>query len=259
MKSDQSNLDSGDEVARWDRLAVGGWDYSVEQFWFHSNLLYPALQAPLTRISPRLTLDFGCGPGHLMTHLADAGFVCEGYDPAAEMADRARGGSGAVVYSDIDEVPSGVYDLVVANAVLSAVSDLRSAIAAIGGLLREGGSLVMSIPHPVFALLDEIHTTTERRWIRPDDGESGVWKYLGRPVQSVRWGDGLPSTSLYHRTLGDYGAVLAGCGFVITEVIEPVPAESAAASNPSLYEIFSKIPGFLIIVARLGRAGGVGS
>ena len=254
MKSNEVHVDGDDEIDAWNQLATAGWDYSTEQFWFHSELLYPAIQKLLERSAPGRVLDFGCGPGHLISYLAGARIACEGYDPATRMARRAREISGATVYTDIEEISRGIYDSVVANVVLSAVSDLRSVIGSIAELLADHGGLVMSVPHPVFALLDDVHTTTERSWTNPEDGREGVWRYLTRPVQTVGWGDGLPPTALYHRTLSDYSSALADCGFLITDVIEPIPAETSVTSSPGLYDIFSNIPGFLIIAARQARA-----
>jgi SAM-dependent methyltransferase len=240
----------GEDASAWSRLASSGWDYSESQYWFHREVLYPALLEVLEQVAPAQTLDFGCGRGHLAVLLGASGFPCHAYDPAEGMATVALE-QGLTVFSEVEDVPVGRYDAVVANAVLSTVRDLRGTLKTIEGLLNRGGHLVISIPHPVFTLLDEVHTTTERTWLSPDNGRDGVWRYLSRPEQAVTWGSGLPQTTLYHRTLGDYVQALSDCGLLVSRVLEPVPAASGAVSDPELHELFTTIPAFLVIDARL--------
>ncbi len=246
--ADVGNL--GDEVLAWGRLANAGWDYSPSQHWFHREILYPTVVDVLMRAEPERTLDFGCGRGHLAVHLEEVGFPCHAYDPAEGMPTLAHE-RGLSTFSDLGQLKPRSYDAVVANAVFSTVKEPLPTLRSIRDLLTPGGHLVISIPHPVFTLLDEIHTTTERTWLNPDgEGErEGVWRYLSRPEQAVGWGSDLPETRLFHRTLGDYSEMLSGCGFLISAVIEPVPRAAGAQSNPELHELFTRIPGFLVIDA----------
>lgn len=96
---------------------------------------------------------------------------------------------------------------------LQFVSDIRAAVAEAARVLRPGGRLAFSVTHPT-------------RWMFPDDPtETGL-------VASQSYWDRTPYVEVdpatervcyveHHRTLGDWVALLAGCGFAITALLEP--------------------------------------
>ncbi|MDN4163119.1 class I SAM-dependent methyltransferase [Nocardioides abyssi] len=96
---------------------------------------------------------------------------------------------------------------------LQFVSDLEVAVAETARVLRSGGRYAFSITHPT-------------RWMFADDpGEAGLvasQSYWDRtPYVEVDDASGEVSYVEHHRTLGDWVAVLAGAGFVLTDLLEP--------------------------------------
>jgi SAM-dependent methyltransferase len=96
---------------------------------------------------------------------------------------------------------------------LQFVSDIDDAISETARVLRPGGRFAFSITHPT-------------RWIFPDDpGEAGLvagQSYWDRtPYVEVDPDTDTVAYVEHHRTLGDWVALLAGAGFVITDLLEP--------------------------------------
>ena len=101
---------------------------------------------------------------------------------------------------------------------LQFLADIERGIAETVRVLRPGGRLAFSITHPT-------------RWMFPDDpGEEGLvasQSYWDRtPYVEVDDETGRVSYVEHHRTLGDWVGLLAGAGFMITDLLEPEwPAE----------------------------------
>ena len=96
---------------------------------------------------------------------------------------------------------------------LQFVSDIDVAVAEVARVLRHGGRFAFSITHPT-------------RWMFPDDPtEEGLvasQDYWDRtPYVEVDDATGEVTYVEHHRTLGDWVALLAGAGFVITDLREP--------------------------------------
>jgi ubiquinone/menaquinone biosynthesis C-methylase UbiE len=96
---------------------------------------------------------------------------------------------------------------------LQFVADIGLAVAETARVLRPGGRFAFSITHPT-------------RWVFPDDPtEAGLvarQSYWDRtPYVEVDDETGATTYVEHHRTLGDWVALLAGHGFVLTTLLEP--------------------------------------
>jgi ubiquinone/menaquinone biosynthesis C-methylase UbiE len=106
------------------------------------------------------------------------------------------------------------FDIVFSSfGALQFVSEIDVAVAETARVLRTGGRFAFSITHPT-------------RWMFPDDpSEEGLvasQSYWDRtPYVEVDDATGVVSYVEHHRTLGDWVALLAGRGFVITDLLEP--------------------------------------
>jgi SAM-dependent methyltransferase len=107
-------------------------------------------------------LDVGCGKGRDVVALLDMGFDAFGVEPndamrAAALArdPRMPGRLAAAALPDIGRPFGGGFDGVVCCAVLMHVApdDLAAAFAAMAGLLRRGGRLLLALPEMRAGLL----------------------------------------------------------------------------------------------------------
>jgi SAM-dependent methyltransferase len=110
--------------------------------------------------------------------------------------------------------PSASFDVVFSSfGALQFISDIDVAVSEVARVLRPGGRFAFSITHPT-------------RWSFPDDpGEGGLTatqSYWDRtPYVEVDDDSGRVAYVEHHRTLGDWVGLLAGAGFVITDLLEP--------------------------------------
>jgi SAM-dependent methyltransferase len=235
------------DLDAWSQLAATGFDLNTEQRWFHTSVLHPTFLRILQQQRPSTILDFGAGRGHLSEMLRAHGWKPDLYEPAKGMLLPPPAGR---CFTSADSLPVAKYDCVVANLVVSAMPSVGTAMDELTRPLSPGGLLVMSVPHPCFSLIDELHSTTERSWERAASNPAlgSLGRYLRRDRQRVRWSPGGPETTLYHRPVSVYTNHLRKAGLRLEELLEPV-GESADNAGP-LDGAFLTLPPFLVIVAR---------
>jgi SAM-dependent methyltransferase len=170
----------------------------------------------------RSVLEVGCGAAQCARWLVTQGAAAVGLVLSHRQLQHARridedtGVRVPVVCGTATDLPfaDASFDVVFSSfGALQFVSDIADAVAETARVLRPGGRYAFSITHPT-------------RWMFPDDpGEAGLvpsQSYWDRPPYvEVDDATGEVSYVEHHRTLGDWVALLAGAGFVITDLLEP--------------------------------------
>jgi SAM-dependent methyltransferase len=216
-------------------------------FFWRYNL--PAFLAILPERTDGPTLDVGCGEGRLGRVLADLGHAVVGVDAAAPLVREAAHGRPAVASAVADAaalpIGSGTIDLAVSSMVLMDVDDLHAVLGEIARVLVAGGRLCFSILHPLSTCGD---------FIDDDDNESAFLVSLPyseiRRYQETMDRDGLSMTfHSEHRPIEAYVDALAGGGFVVELLREPIPTDDVLAEIPRLRRQ-RRIPWWLHVRAR---------
>ncbi len=121
------------------------------------QLEQPVVWSIIEQIAPGAALDAACGTGRHTHHLVQLGHRVVGVDGSREMLERAtRSVPGAVFReSDLRSLPleTASVDLVVCALALEHVADLACAITEMSRVLRPGGRMVLSDPHPAAVAL----------------------------------------------------------------------------------------------------------
>lgn len=184
--------------------------------------LTEAAAGVLGDVAGKDVLEIGSGAGQCSRWVTSRGGRAIGLDLSARQLQHARrldAATGVAVPSVLGTATAlpfrdRSFDIAFsAFGALQFIADLDVAIAEVRRVLRPGGRFAFSITHPT-------------RWVFPDDpGEAGLvasqsyWDR--RPYVEIDDETGVVAYVEHHRTLGDWVALLAGAGFMITDLVEP--------------------------------------
>ena len=237
--------DTWDTIADWyaARIRTGSPMHT-----FARDLLLSHLPADL---HGQHALDLGCGEGLITRALAARGATALGVDPAPRMIGHAQAAHPTDAHATsaryaVDDartlatVPGATMHWVTAGLSLNNVPDLPAALSAVSRVLRPGGHLVLTVPHPCFEAPHAGWTSddngTPRRLIG-DYLTEGFWR-SSDPEAARRAGN-------QHRTLSTYLTTLIAHGFTIDATAEPAPDTALAAARPHR----AGLPPFLLVRA----------
>jgi SAM-dependent methyltransferase len=217
---------------------------------FSPNLVMeePAVLDQLEDAAGLRVLDLGCGDAALGRRLLDKGCASylgvDGSDRMIEAARRTlRGTSGQVVHQDIRHVehPDRQADLITARLVLHYIPDVTPVLAACHRWLSPGGSLIVTVPHPVITSHDGGAGDGQPRtsWTVDDYFLTGprTRQWMG---SSVIW---------HHRTVQDYVEALLATGFTVTALSECPPRDDLFGENVQELRRRRRTPLFLLLAA----------
>ena len=139
-----------------------------------------------------LVLDAGCGDGATLDWLAATGCRAVGVDLAIGMVRSCRWRGHRVAVQDFARPGlRGGFDRVLCVGALEFAADPGGALAALAGLLRPGGRLVLLYPHPLplgplYALYHRRHGVAIRLFSRARVGDLLRGAGLVGPVRHLR-------------------------------------------------------------------------
>ncbi|HZA09465.1 class I SAM-dependent methyltransferase [Mycobacterium sp.] len=130
------------------------------------------------------TIDLGCGPGRLVTHLIRRGIPALGVDQSATAVGMARRSGAPALHRDVfDPLPATGrwHTVVLADGNVGLGGDPRRILGRAGELLRRGGRCV--------AEFDAAATGVRPRWVRLESARAvGPWfRWASVGVDSAGW------------------------------------------------------------------------
>jgi ubiquinone/menaquinone biosynthesis C-methylase UbiE len=172
----------------------------------------PAMVTLAGDVDGRRVLDAGCGSGPLTAALHDRGAVVTGFDLSAGMIDLARQRLG--VHADLhvadlgEPLPfeDGSFDDVVASLCLHYLEDWAAPLVELRRVLRSGGRLILSVPHPSAYLVNY-----------PDRDYFAVTRYSETFTFSGKEG----TLTYWHRPLHAMTDAFSAAGFQVRQISEP--------------------------------------
>ena len=210
----------------------------------------PALFSLAPVLDGKRVLALGCGCGENCAEFFRRGAASvTGLDISENMLSVARAEQPNAVFlrADICELPAfdEPFDVVFSSLAVHYVRDFLKLCADVFSLLTPGGFFIFSQENPLTTApsADEI-------WTRDETGKAlyyNLSEYSVSGKRTIRWFvDGVVK---YHRTFSDIVNALAGAGFVITAMREPIPSAKELKRDPTLARKLHK-PDFLVVQAR---------
>ena len=155
----------------------------------------PAMVSLAGDVDGRRVLDAGCGSGPLAAALRDSGAIVTGFDLSAVMIDLARQRLGAdadLYVADLGEplpFDDDAFDDVVASLCLHYLEDWAAPLAELRRVLRPGGRLILSVPHPSAYLVNypdsDYFAVTQYSETFTFAGKEGTLTYWHRPLHAM--------------------------------------------------------------------------
>lgn len=193
----------------------------------------PALRALLPAMGGARVVDLGCGFGWFSRWADDHGASSVlGVDVSTKMLGRARADTTAptVEYRcpdlDLLDLDRDSADVVFSSPTLHYVHDLDRLLTTIGDALVPGGSLVVSVEHPVYSAptMRDFESRDNGDRIRPLDN------YLVERERVTNWSvDGVVKE---HRTIASHVNRVIDAGLALERVVEWGPAPRRWRPNP---------------------------
>ncbi|CAO5157536.1 Class I SAM-dependent methyltransferase [Frankia sp. AiPs1] len=232
-------------LERWKNLAEdwSAWarDPDHDFYFWHFNL--PSL---LRMVPPgaKRALDLGCGEGRVGRHLLRAGVDVVGLDISPHLVSKAMDGDPPLrtVLADGTDLPfrDAVFDLVIASMSLQDITDAPGAIAEASRVLAPGGSLCLSVVHPLssWQAISSQQDHARSSYFEERDYDEHV-HIENRSIH-------LHSA---HRTVSSYFLMLTDAGLVCDYMAEPRPSTAIVQKYPGLDDMRNN-PRFLHIRGR---------
>lgn len=227
----------------WDDLAA---DYQAETRIstsdFHYGPLLPGdgeLGLLPRDLSGLRCLEAACGAGQNSIVLASRGAEAVAFDISARQLERGRqlAGENRVEVdfrlADMDRLPGdlGTFDLVHSAYGVPFSSDPQSLIRRLAGMLRPGGTLLLSLGHPVYA----------GEWLDLE-GEEGVFlQSYFHPMPDVREGDEDAAAHARAYPISESVGWLRDAGLRLDRLLEPA---ALPVDRMSTREITNRVPYF---------------
>lgn len=252
----EAGFTDADARAAWNEGAEA-WEKAVESGadYYRHEVHGPALLRACGDVAGLRVLDLGCGQGFFTRELARRGARVVGVDLSDRLLALAREHEErsplGIEYhrmsaAEVDRRwPAGSFDLATACMSLHDMADPGAALRAAFAVLRPGGRMVFSAPHP-------FSDAPFREWERDEAGGKLALKvdryfdtgpavcHWNMPRLAYHW-----NTPYWRRTLEETSALIAGAGFLVRRMYEPRPTPEQVERMPQLDDC-SRLPYFLV-------------
>ena len=196
---------------------------------------WQVLKALLPDLKDKKVLDLGCGFGWHCRYASEQGARSViGVDLSEKMLKRARESASdpsieylQLAIEDID-FPADQFDVVISSLALHYVENFDKVCKKVNHTLKDGGSFVLSVEHPIFTAM------ASQDWYCDQDGKRLHWPVDGYQDEGQRVARFLNNDVIkYHRTLETYINTIIDAGLQLTKISEPQPSKKALEQKAS--------------------------
>jgi ubiquinone/menaquinone biosynthesis C-methylase UbiE len=202
----------------------------------------PATLSLLPDVKGKHVLDAGCGPGVYSEWLVAHGGIVVAIDANEKMVGLARQRLGEKVQvlqanleAPLDFLVDASFDIIVCPLVMDYIKEWEPTFKEFHRILRAQGCLVFSMEHPYMKYATH-HLMSN--YFKVERVEY-IWRGFGKPVN-------VPS---YRRPLSGVINPLLQAGFILEQILEPLPIEEFYEKDPEDYDELMRSPGFMCVKA----------
>lgn len=198
----------------------------------YRNIILPNMLRLVNSERPLRILDAGCGVGFFCQVLTESSHIVTGIDPSGKSISLARSFSPNTLefcvstLEDYARRSSRTFDVVVANMVLMDVLHLTAFVSCARKMLHANGRFIFSITHPFF--WPQYYGYAKENWF-----SYGKEIIIESPFRITAQQTCLLNSTHIHRPLQAYFHAFAQAGFLVKELLEPMPPPQVAAKYPA--------------------------
>lgn len=245
--------------SEWNSMAVAYEIFNNSPDSYSYTIEWPCIQELLPDLRGKSILDFGCGTG-IFTFLLEKYYPSKiiGIDLSEEMLKIAiakgeeKKSSAQFVQGDASKLVNyfdETFDLVFSSTTTHYLTNLEELFTSIRRVLKEDGTCILSIIHPVYSAFYPI----EHGDAFPTDDE-WVVRYLDHSKRAyiqpwIEYNDNFDNqlSRSYHYTFSDYVNAILKAGLQIREIREPMPPNSWKATAFGRYDNYIETPTYMIL------------
>ncbi len=230
----------------------------------------PAMFKLLDNIEGKRVLDLACGEGYNTRIIARKGAKVTGIDFSKELIHYAikqeQKDKLGIAYhiSDAGKLTifkNNTFDIITCFMALQDIENYQKAIKEAYRVLKRKGRFVFVIPHPCFTrrIIDGkiIGGWEYKKGSKDFSSKNALYfkadRYFHTNKYIVQWNIVRLTRHFkslaFHRTLTDYIKALNKVGFMVTNLIEPLPTKKGLAKHPDFFGKTLRIPSSIIIEA----------
>jgi ubiquinone/menaquinone biosynthesis C-methylase UbiE len=230
----------------------------------HKYIEKPAMRAMTSSLKGKNILDLGCGGGEEVMHFVATGAeravgvdISEGLIEIAKKYAKKRGEFFAMDMEKLD-FPKATFDFVYSSLVLHYVSSWKKTLAQVGKVLKPGGEFLFSVHHPLAWGMEKSRGAHGARIMQlgftkfSDSAAEVHGDYLSEREIHDRWFNELEVT-YWNRPLSLMLADILASDLQLVAMVEPRPVEDARTKAPAFFEIYQKVP--LFVIFKLKKTG----
>lgn len=220
----------------------------------HSHIEKPAMLNILGDINGKDIICIGCGSGEETNLLSERGANVVGFDMSGELINIAKEKYPHIDFyvGDAEEFAlEQKFDIAFASFVAHYFPTYKRFLSNTSGLLKENGSFVFSIIHPIKRAMvkemvgDKKFTVIGNSKLSDGTLDTLYGDYLNSREMKIRFSEGFEMIH-YHSTIGEQIRDILCSDFDLIDFVEPKPIDSAKTEFPHKYEIDSRVPEVLI-------------
>lgn len=242
----------------WDSMAIAYEIFNNSADSYSYTIEWPCIQKLLPDLKGKTILDFGCGTG-IFTFLLEKYYPLKiiGLDLSEEMLKIAKNKAkekrslAQFINGDasrLDEYFDNQFDFIFSSTTTHYLSDLKNLFVNLNKLLKDNGTCILSIIHPVYSALYPI----EHGDRFPTDEEWNV-RYLDKSKRAyiqpwIEYNDDFENqlSRSYHHLFSDYMNAILESGLKLQEIKEPLPPEKWKLDSFGRYDNYIETPTYMI-------------